>query len=72
MMQQVTRLTSNIENKISHWMVESDTSIDIAEKMCLQFLQQLGAIRAEQEALKTQAPEENKVKTFTEQPHVEC
>jgi len=53
-------------------MVESDTSIDIAEKMCLQFLQQLGAIRAEQEALKTQAPEENKVKTFTEQPHVEC
>jgi hypothetical protein len=52
MMQQVTRFTSTIDNKTSHWIVESDTTLEIAEKMCMQFMQQLGSIKAQQEALK--------------------
>ncbi len=58
MMQQVTRFTSNIENKISHWIVESDTSIDVAERMCMQFIQQLGVIKAQQ--TQAQPPQESK------------
>jgi hypothetical protein len=50
MMQQVTRFTSQIENKTSQWIVESDTPIEIAERMCLEFLQQLGMIKAQQKA----------------------
>ena len=59
MMQQVTRFISEIEGKVSHWIVESDTSLESAEKMCLQFLQQLGKIREQHEAMKAQqTPEE--------------
>ena len=54
MMQQVTRFISTVENKVSHWIVESDTPLEVAERMCLQFLQQLGNIRAQQEAARSE------------------
>lgn len=80
MMQQVTRFVAEVEGKISHWIVESDTTLDAAERMCLQFLQQLGKIKEQQAAMTAaqaptavpvEAPLESKVETFTEQPHVE-
>jgi benzoyl-CoA reductase/2-hydroxyglutaryl-CoA dehydratase subunit BcrC/BadD/HgdB len=78
MMQQVTRFTSQIENKTSQWIVESDTPIEIAEKMCLEFLQNLGMIKAQQKAAQEQknlscadnasSNEDSKVEEI---PHVE-
>jgi hypothetical protein len=54
MHQQVTRFTSTIDNKTSHWIVESDTTLEIAEKMCLEFIHQLCKIKEQQEAIKAQ------------------
>lgn len=65
MIEQVYRFISTIEGKTSHWILENETSIDIAEKMCLQFLQQLGNMRAnaqqaQQVAEQAKKAEENK------------
>lgn len=50
MFENVLRFTSKVENFVSHWILENGTSIEVAEKMALQFLQHLGQVRASQEA----------------------
>lgn len=50
MFENVVRFVANVEGKISHWILENGTGIEVAEKMCLQFLQNLGLIKAQQEA----------------------
>ncbi len=51
MFENVIRFIANVEGKVSHWLVDQGTSIDAAEKMCLQFLQSLGTIKAQNEAV---------------------
>lgn len=48
MIENVTRFTSKIGEEVSHWIVKNDTNFDIAEKMLLQFIQQLGALKQNQ------------------------
>lgn len=48
MLENVVRFVSKIEDKVCHWIIDNNTSIDQAEKMAMQFIQYLGQIRAQQ------------------------
>lgn len=61
MLENILKFTAKVENEISHWYVANGTKIEVAEKMCLQFLQALGQLKAQQEAQKA-AESEHEVK----------
>lgn len=50
MLENFLKFTAKIEEEVSHWYVANGTKIEVAEKMCLQFLQALGQLKAQQEA----------------------
>lgn len=51
MLENVIRLVSQVDENVSHWYISNGTPIEVAEKMCLQFLQVLGKIKAQNEAM---------------------
>lgn len=76
MLENILKFTANVEEEVSHWYVANGVKIETAEKMCLQFLQMLGALKAQQEAQKI-AESDHEVKEVPveevplEQPPVE-
>ena len=52
MLENILKFTAKVEDEISHWYVANGTKIETAEKMVLQFLQYLGALKAQQETQK--------------------
>lgn len=63
MIENVIRFIANVDGKISHWLVDNGTPIEMAEKMLMQFMQMIGQIKAQQEAQKSESekpPEEDK------------
>jgi hypothetical protein len=46
-MENVTRFLSKIDGKSSHWILENGITIDVAEKMLLEFLQYLALIKTQ-------------------------
>jgi hypothetical protein len=63
MIDQVTRFISQVDGKVSHWFIENGTSIDAAEKMCLDFLRILAGMKMQQQ--QTAATPEAEVKSDT-------
>lgn len=45
MFENTLKFVSKVEDKASQWLVDHGTSIEQAEKMCIQFLQHLGQLR---------------------------
>jgi hypothetical protein len=52
MLENFLKFTAKVEDEVSHWYLANGTKIETAEKMCLQFLQALGALKAQQESQK--------------------
>lgn len=48
MFENIIKFIAKVDDKESHWYVQNGTSFEIAEKMCLQFLQYLAQIKAQQ------------------------
>ncbi len=74
MFEQVLRFISKVEDKSSEWIVENGTSIEIAERMLLQFLQHLGQLKAQQAAIQEAqkaAEEKSKIEPISEEPKQE-
>lgn len=66
MFENIIKFTAKVNDRTSHWLVENGTPIEVAEKMCLQFLQQLAAIKAQQEAQKAAIENSEKEETPVE------
>lgn len=52
MLENILKFTAKVDDEVSHWYVANGVKIETAEKMVLQFLQYLGALKAQQEAQK--------------------
>lgn len=66
MLEQVFRFVAKVDEKTSHWIVENGTTLDVAEKMLIQFLSQISQIRVQQ-SQQNQPP----VPQLQEEPKVE-
>lgn len=57
MYENVIKFTAKVDEKVSYWFLENGTPIDAAERMCMQFIQMLGQIKAAQAAMQQKEQE---------------
>ena len=54
MFEQALRFIAKVEDKTAHFILDNGTTIEQAEKMCLQMLQNLGILKIQQQQAQQQ------------------